>query len=259
MMKKAITQVGADNVFLVVIDGGSDWTATETMIQEFFPWISFLHCVSHEVSLIIKDCFKEDGGIPELTALNDWITSAQHWFSSHSMSSMRQEMKERGEKSSFVWPAVTRYAGVLLKIKRFHSMKPLLRRIVNSGVYVEKNWKDDEVKEHILGADKWQLMERVITIMGPLLLLCRLADGQKPVIGNFEIARHTTVCPPNNGGSGSRGRRRFYRTQNPASVFEQVGRDAVTHSRSDLHAGSSLCRQEQNFGGMHYQTLGSCT
>ena len=98
---------------------------------------------------------------------------------------MRKEMKERGEKCSFVWPAVTRYAVVLLKIKRFHSMKPLLRRIVNSGVYVEKNWTNDIYKEDILGAEKWQLMQRVITMMGPLLLLCRLADGQKPVISKL--------------------------------------------------------------------------
>ena len=62
-MKKAIERVGAEKVLLVVIDGGSDWTSSETMIQEFFPWISFLYCVSHEVSLIIKDCFKEDGGV----------------------------------------------------------------------------------------------------------------------------------------------------------------------------------------------------
>ena len=184
-MKKAIEKVGAEKVFLVVIDGGSDWSATETMIQEFFPWISFLHCVSHECSLIIKDCFKEDGDIPELYELNKWITEAQHWFASHTLTSMRMDMKQPGEKTGFVWPAVTRYGGLLLKIKRFLSMKDLLRRIVNSGVYTEKNFTEDPFKDHILGADKWSLMERVTDTMGPLLLLIRLADGQKPVISKL--------------------------------------------------------------------------
>ena len=167
-----------------MIDGGSDWTATETMIQEFFPWISFLHCVSHEVSLIVKDCFKEDV-IPELYNLNEWVTQAQHWFCTHALSSLRIEMKHPGEKSAFVWPVITRYVGLLLKLKRFHGMKALLRRIVGSGVYVEKNFAEDPIKDVVLGADIWALMQRVIDTMGPLLLLCRLADGQKPVISKL--------------------------------------------------------------------------
>ena len=184
-MKQAIEEVGAENVLLVVIDGGSDWSSTETMIQEFYPWISFLHCVSHEVSLIIRDCFKEDGGIQELFELNEWMTDAQHWFSTHACSSFLKDQVQPGEKRAFVWPAVTRYCGLLLKIKRFYDMKALLRRVVNSGVYQEKNFVDDPFPAKILGGDVWAMMDRVIKTMGPLLLLCRLADGQKPVISKL--------------------------------------------------------------------------
>ena len=184
-MKKAIERVGAKKVMLVVIDGGHDWSATEHMIQRLYPWISFLHCVSHEVSLILKDCFKKDGGIPELYALEQWVTDAQHWFSTHAIASLRRTLKQDGEASGFVWPAVTRYCGVLLKLKRFFEMRHLLRRVVNSGVYQKKNFADDHFPAEINGADKWQLMDRVIKTMGPLLLLCRLADGQKPVISKL--------------------------------------------------------------------------
>ena len=184
-MKEAIIKVGAKKVLLVVIDGGSDWSKTEEMIQEFYPWISFMHCLSHEVSLILKDCFKSDGGIPELHELNSWLTDAQHWFSTHACSSFLKQQARAGECTRFVWPAVTRYCGVLLKIKRFHSMKELLRRVVRSGVYQEKNFAEDPFPDKILGADVWTLMERVIHCLGPLLLLCRLADGQKPVISKL--------------------------------------------------------------------------
>ena len=64
-------------------------------------------------------------------------------------------------------------------------MKDLLRRVVNSGVYQEKHFVDDPFPAEINGLAKWQLMERVIKVMGPLLLLCRLADGQKPVISKL--------------------------------------------------------------------------
>ena len=185
MMKEAIIKTGANQVLLVVIDGGSDWTATEEMIQQFFPWISFMHCLSHEVSLILKDCFKDEGGIPELCELNTWLTDAQHWFSTHACTSFLKQQSRLGDATRFVWPAVTRYCGVLLKIKRFSKMKELLRRVVNSGVYQEKNFVDDPFPVKILAADVWALMERVIKCMGPLLLLCRLADGQKPVISKL--------------------------------------------------------------------------
>ena len=184
-MKIAIEKVGADKVILVVIDGGSDWATTEEMIHTFYPWISFMHCESHEISLIIKDSFKEDGGITKLHELNEWISDAQHWFSSHACSTFIKNQALPTEKTAFVWPAVTRYCGLLLKIKRFYDMRDLLRRVVRSGVYVEKNFVDDPFAQKILTADVWALMARVIKMMGPLLLLCRLSDGQKPVISKL--------------------------------------------------------------------------
>ena len=64
-------------------------------------------------------------------------------------------------------------------------MRELLRRTVASGVYVEKNFAEDPIKPAIEAADQWALMDRVIKILGVLLLLCRLADGQKPVMSKL--------------------------------------------------------------------------
>lgn len=178
-------RVGPKTVFGVVFDGGTDFTATAPMIQAMWPWISFLYCQSHGISLTIKDCFKEDGGIKELTDLDTFITDAQFWFSTHAMRGLIKQIAVPGDSTTFVWPACTRYCGLLLKIKRFRKMRDLLRRTVNSGVYVEKNFAQDPFKEAVLSADVWQLMDRVIKILGPLLLLCRLADGQKPVMSKL--------------------------------------------------------------------------
>ena len=184
-MKKNIELVGPETISLITLDGGSDWVATKPMIQEVYPWIFFKYCTSHGTTLIIKDCFKQDGGIPDLVELNEFITDAQHWFSSHACSSFIKQMAIGTEAKSFIWPAVTRYCGVLLKIKRFRSMRELLRRVVSSGVYREKNFVEDPFPAKLLGAEVWDLMDRVIKILGPILLLCRLADGQKPVISKL--------------------------------------------------------------------------
>ena len=121
----------------------------------------------------------------ELSDLNEWITDAQHWFSTHALKGLINQLAEPGEPKTFIWPACTRYCGTLLKIKRFRSMRELLRRVVTSGVYVEKNFKEDPIKPAVLAADVWSCMDRVIKTMGPLLLLCRLADGQKPVMSKL--------------------------------------------------------------------------
>ena len=42
-LKEQILRVGPEKVYVVVFDGGTDFTATEPMIQGLWPWISFLH------------------------------------------------------------------------------------------------------------------------------------------------------------------------------------------------------------------------
>ena len=205
-MKQAIEEVGAENVLLVVIDGGSDWSSTETMIQEFYPWISFLHCGSHEVSLIIRDCFKEDGGIQELFELNEWMTDAQHWFSTHACSSFLKDQVQPGEKRAFVWPAVTRYCGLLLKIKRFYDMKALLRRVVNSGVYQEKlcgrSIPGKNSRRRCVGNDG--SCHQNHGSPSPFVSSCRWTKTC-----DFEAVRHTVARPQSDGGCGSCGRCRL--------------------------------------------------
>ena len=53
-------QVVPKTVYLVIIDGGADWVACKDMVQQKYPWISFIHCVAHEGSLVVKDICKID-------------------------------------------------------------------------------------------------------------------------------------------------------------------------------------------------------
>lgn len=184
-MKVIIERVGPDKVYCVVPDGGSDWQITTTMIQGVWPWISFHYCTSHGVSCIVKHCFKQDGECPELYVLNEWISTAQHWFSTHSCLALISQLAQTDEKTSFLWPVCTRFCGLLLKMRRFRAMRDLLRRVVQCGVYVEKRLMNDAIKPEVVTADPWDLMDRILKCMGPLLLLCRLADGQKPVMSKL--------------------------------------------------------------------------
>ena len=44
---------------------------------------------------------------------------------------------------------------------------------------------EDPIKPAVMAADVWSRMDQVIQTLGPLLLLCRLADGQKPVMSKL--------------------------------------------------------------------------
>ena len=52
-------------------------------------------------------------------------------------------------------------------------------------MYIEKNFTDDPYPAVINAPEVWTKIERVVAMMGPLLLLCRLADGQKPVMSKL--------------------------------------------------------------------------
>ena len=106
-VKKMIERIGPENVLAVAFVGGADWQSTKEMIQALWPWIDFLHCISHGVSLVIKDCFDEESGIEQLLETNDWISECTQWFSTHALTSFRKEQAKPGEKVSFVRPAVT--------------------------------------------------------------------------------------------------------------------------------------------------------
>ena len=72
-----------------------------------------MYCISHGCSKIIKDAFNESI-IPELGALlhelNEWISDAQHWFSTHACGAFFKEMAQPGDPTTFVWPAITRFS-----------------------------------------------------------------------------------------------------------------------------------------------------
>ena len=165
---------GAKSIVLVIIDGGADWVATQAAVVDKYDWIHFMHCVPHEVSLIIKDIFKID----VLAQLIAWITDAQKWFSTNRVGSLLQAFcKEHyGHTRKFVYPADTRFAGRLLQIHRFLRMERALRSTVLSAQYLQHNFYPDPFADKIAADDVWLLMERVTKATGPLLLLLRLGD-----------------------------------------------------------------------------------
>lgn len=181
---QSIQLAGPKSVVLVIVDGGADWVAAKSMVQYKFPWISFMHCVGHEASLIVKDLCK----ITEIKDLLDWITDAQHWFSTGKVGPLLQGFcKEHYQVTRhFVWPAETRFAAKLLQIKRFLCMEQALKSTVQSAQYIRFSFVNDTFKDRICDDNVWRLMRKITNHAGPLLLLLRLADSNKATLSKLK-------------------------------------------------------------------------
>ena len=181
---KSISAAGSRSVVLAIVDGGADWVATKSMVQQKYPWISFIHCVAHESSLVIKDICKID----EIKDLLSWITDAQHWFSTGKVGPLLQLFCKEHYRTtrSFVWPAETRFAGKLLQLKRFLAMEQALKSTVQSAQYIRFSFVDDTFKDRISDANVWRLVRKIIYLVGPLLLLLRLADSNAATLSKLK-------------------------------------------------------------------------
>ena len=188
-----VRTVGSKGVFLVVIDGGADWTASESMIQRKYPWVHFLHCVAHECSLIIKDICKID----KISKLLEWINTAQKWFSTNRLGPLLKKFCEEhyGCGKAFVWPAETRFGGRLLQLKTFYSMKAALQQCVQSAQYLRFDFVQDEIAPQISGSEVWMLIHRIVKAAGPILLLMRLADMNSASLSKLKgTVDHVDTC-----------------------------------------------------------------
>ena len=117
------------------------------------------------------------------------MIDAQKWFSTSKTAAALQKICKRVYASTraFVFPSETRFAGKLLQIKRFLSMKRALQELVNSDKYTRFDFADDTFAERIAGDDVWSLMSRVTKCAGPILLLLRLGDSNQAALSKLKV------------------------------------------------------------------------
>ena len=203
---------GADTIAAAITDGGSDWTACEAMVRDKFPWVFFIRCADHITSLIVKDICKIEEVIfivylfvfiyllfiyfyllhysihhTQVGELVELVNDAQHWFNTHKTRPLvaAATMQHYNVERHFMFPSDTRFAGKLLQLKRFQSMKNALQSVVSSADYLRFQFEDDEIAPAITAADMWEIMDVIVDACGPLLLLLRLCDSNAPTLSKL--------------------------------------------------------------------------
>ena len=65
-------------------------------------------------------------------------------------------------------------------------MKAALQQLVQSAQYMRFRFDPDPFAMKISGRAVWELMERVVSTVGPILLLLRLADSNAPTLSKLK-------------------------------------------------------------------------
>jgi len=107
------------------------------------------------------------------------MTDSQKWFGTGKLAPLLKMICQRRYKTSrsFTFPAETRFAGKLLQIRRFLSMREVVQELVTSEDYLKFDFDRDIFDRRLATRQVWSLMERTVKTAGPILLLLRLADS----------------------------------------------------------------------------------
>lgn len=168
------------------------------VIEKKFPWITCTCCGTHVINLELKDM----GKIPEVESV---ILKCQKilnrfWGRKRWARKRLREivLKNHGKKLGLYRAKETRFAGKAKEMARILRLKAELQEIVVSNAYAAQKFTQasgvefeddlgtgaDDVKVIVLDeAGFWQPVVDALRILTPLVVLLRLFDGEKPVLG----------------------------------------------------------------------------
>ena len=146
----------------------------EDPIKEKYPWISFMHCVSHIGSLVMSDIGKLD----QVAKLVETVIDIQNWFGGNQkVAAILNNMclKVYGQTRKFLWAPETCFVKILLLLKQFKRLMGALRATVEGDAYKSLHSVDTSIDDKITGEVMWDELDRVL-LAAPLMCLVRLGD-----------------------------------------------------------------------------------
>uniref|UniRef100_A0A8R7PE57 DUF659 domain-containing protein n=1 Tax=Triticum urartu TaxID=4572 RepID=A0A8R7PE57_TRIUA len=186
-MKEVFEEIGYENVVQVITDNASNVRGAGLMIQAKYKNIYWTPCIMHCLNLVSKEiCEPKTNDIDEYEVLlfikevSDLASFVKNFIMNHGMRlSMLNESKLK-----FLQIAETRFASVVIMLKRFLLIKNALTQMV-----VHANWatyKEDDpiiaqrVKELILSVVWWGKIAYIVSFTSPIYAMIRLTDTDKP-------------------------------------------------------------------------------
>ncbi|XP_057250650.1 uncharacterized protein LOC130591372 [Beta vulgaris subsp. vulgaris] len=190
LWKKLLKKLVPMNVVQVITDNASNCKGAGELIEIKYPWIYWTPCVVHTLNLALKNICAARNIESNIETYDEchWITQVHDdavQVKNFIMNlSMRLAMFNRFSSLKLIAVADTRFASVVVMLKRFK----LLRRSLEAMVISEEwgGYKEDDqgkasfVKEKVMSDSWWDKVDYILAFTGPIYEMIRACDTDKP-------------------------------------------------------------------------------
>ncbi|XP_074336689.1 uncharacterized protein LOC141673859 [Apium graveolens] len=189
LMREVIMEVGPQNVVQVITDNAPICKAAGTIIEASFPHIFWTPCVVHTLNLALKNICdaKNSESNREVYDECHWITEVvsaamliENFILNHNMVNT---MFNLFSPLKLLCVAETRFASVIIMLKRFKLLKRALERLVlceEWSTYREYDLPKAQVmRTTILDEYWWDSVDYILEFTAPMYDMLRFSDTDK--------------------------------------------------------------------------------
>ncbi|XP_059638766.1 uncharacterized protein LOC132281045 [Cornus florida] len=192
LIKETIQEVGPDDVVQVITDNTPVCRSAGLLVEVQFPKLFWTPCVVHTLNLALKNiCAAKNNDANEVVFLEcHWITTIiddcmfiKNFIMNHSM---RLAMFHENVKLTMLSIADTRFASMIVMLRRFKQIKCGLQEMVMSDFWT--SYREDNVqraltvKTKIVSDDWWRDIDYIINFTEPIYDMLRRADTDIPCL-----------------------------------------------------------------------------
>ncbi|KAI0500681.1 hypothetical protein KFK09_018897 [Dendrobium nobile] len=189
LIKEVIVMIGPSNIVQIITDNAPVCRAAGLLVEQSYPHIFWTPCVVHTLNLALKNiCAAKNTKANEIIyAECHWITVVaddavliRNFIMNHSM---RLSMFNDFSHLRMLAVAETRFASVIIMLRRFKQIKNALQSMVISEKW--SCYREDDVgkaryvKEKILDDLWWDNVDYILDFTDPIYDMLREADTDK--------------------------------------------------------------------------------
>ncbi|XP_057838522.2 uncharacterized protein LOC131048545 [Cryptomeria japonica] len=182
VIEEVIYEVGEENVVQVVTDNAANYVAAGKLLMERHPSIFWSPCAAHCIDLMLEDiakiawirtCVEKAKNICKFVYNHAWVLNLMRQYT------RQKELARLG---------ITRFATNFITLQSLIRSKAALRRML-----VGEEWTSSSYATSAAGVDVadyifdepgfWTPCAEIVKFIEPLVVLLRVADGEKPAMG----------------------------------------------------------------------------
>jgi hypothetical protein len=180
-MDEMVQEVGERRVVQIVTDNEASYKKAGKLLMRKWPHLYWVPCVAHCIDLMLEDIGKED----EVKKVVEAVQSITTFIYSHSyvLAMVRQYTNNR----EILRPGPTRFASNYIALESVKKHRSALRTTFTSeeweqyisASHVSEKTKNValKVQQWILTETLWNKIEKILSIIGPLVKVLKMVDG----------------------------------------------------------------------------------